>query len=411
MDLAAERRTLGGLLEARGVSRGRRWLLAGLSLAIAAGIWMPSTHRVFRPDLEGWLGGGIAPRARALAARHLELWTDPALREREVARMRVSNAEWDFMGRTFLVLALANMALHEPSRAKEYLAPMDRIIDETLALESSRGLYFFLMDYARSAPFVRRPARSLFVDGEIALMLASRRMVEEKDAYRALLRERATVILESLEAGPFLCAESYPDECWMFCNAAALAALKLQDSLDGTDHGTFFRKWLDLAGSRLVDPRTGILVSSFSLDGGVRDGPEGSTIWTVCHFLSLVAPAFAEDQYRRARKELGRDVLGFGYALEWPRSWTGPMDVDSGPIVPLVGASAGSSGQALLGAATFGDREYLSALLTTLGFAAMPVESRGALRFCASNQVGDAVMLYALVQGPLWRKAAEVRRP
>ena len=37
------------------------------------------------------------------------------------------------------------------------------------------------------------------------------------------------------------------------------------------------------------------------------------------HCLQLIDEEFAADQYRRARKELGRELLGFGYAREWPR--------------------------------------------------------------------------------------------
>jgi hypothetical protein len=37
--------------------------------------------------------------------------------------------------------------------------------------------------------------------------------------------------------------------------------------------------------------------------------------------------------------------------------------------------------------------------VTTLQFAAFPSEHDGQLRYSASNQVGDAVLLYALVQG------------
>ncbi len=59
---------------------------------------------------------------------------------------------------------------------------------------------------------------------------------------------------------------------------------------------------------------------------------------------------------------------------------------------------------AFLGASAFGDDDYLYGLLTALEFAGFPSETDGQLRYQAGNQVGDAVLLYALVQGPLWRK-------
>jgi hypothetical protein len=80
------------------------------------------------------------------------------------------------------------------------------------------------------------------------------------------------------------------------------------------------------------------------------------------------------------------------------------MDIDSGPIVPVLQISAGSSGMALIGASAFGDEGFLSSLTTTLEFAAFPSRKDGALKYCASNQVGDAALLYSAVQGPLWDK-------
>ena len=63
--------------------------------------------------------------------------------------MRHSNAEWDFMGRTFLVWSLGEMGLRNPAAKKDYLAVMDRIIAETIRLEKEQGIYVFLMPYAR----------------------------------------------------------------------------------------------------------------------------------------------------------------------------------------------------------------------------------------------------------------------
>jgi len=392
-------------------SKRTRHVAAGIAAAIAAlliatAIWLPLLHLFFRPQLTQFRQpGAIALRARELAARQLQLWEDPVSRADEIARMRQANAEWDFMGRTFLVLALANMALRVPAEQQRYLAVIDTIVDETLRLEEQRSMYFFLLGYAQRQPFVAQPARSTFVDGEIALMLAARQLVSPEPRFTPLLSQRIDVTLQYLAQGPVLCAESYPDECWIFCNAVAIAALQLSDRIDGRDHSQFVQHWLAAIKQRLVDPKSGMLVSSFRYDGSALDGPEGSSIWLASHMLQLVDPAFASDQYQRARQQLGRSVLGFGYAVEWPATWHGPADVDSGPIVPIVGASAGSSGLAVLAAAAFDDDDFLRQLLTTLEFAAFPIRSSGQYRFAASNQVGDAVLLYALVQGPLWERA------
>lgn len=383
------------------------FLSPAFSLLLAAAIWLPALHLFFRPVLSDFRRpNAVAPEARRLAARHLALWEDPVRREKEIARMRASNAEWDFMGRTYFVLALANMAISEPAQEGRYLGVIDSIIGETLQLEQSRGIYYFEMDYAKASSFLAQPPRSTFLDGEIAMMLAARQLVRPEPHYAPMLAQRVDLLEQYMSRGPVMCGESYPDECWMFCNAVAIAAVHMSDRLDGRDHSAFIQHWLATVKAKLVHKDSGILVSSFTYAGEPKDGPEGSSIWMVAHCLKVVDPEFAADQYRRARAQIGKEVMGFGYAREWPPTWEGTPDIDSGPIVPVLNASAGSSGLAVLGASTFHDDAYLQQLLTTLRFAGFPTARGDELRFAASNQVGDAVLLYAMVQGPLWDRAA-----
>jgi len=381
-------------------------ILAGLAaLTVAALIWLPCLHFVFtRPVSQFRQEQGLSPKARQLAARHLQLWTEPALRETELNKMRISNAEWDFMGRSYLVWSLANMALRDPASKPLYLRTMDQIIDETLRLEKQEGMYFFLMPYAKDGSYVMQPPHSLFLDGEIALMLASRRVVDEKPEYKPLLTERVNAIVARFQKNPRMLLESYPDECWMFDHCVALDAIKTADYLDGTDHSELIRDWIAMAKQKLVDPKSGLLISSFTTHGAPLAGPEGSSIWMVAHSLQLLDEDFARDQYQRARKELGAVTLGFGYAHEWPESWKGEANIDSGPIIPVFDISAGSSGMAFIGASSFGDDKFLTSLAATLDFAGFPSRTGGRLKYCASNQVGDAALLYATALGPLWQK-------
>lgn len=382
----------------------KRVLLAGLAFLIASALWLPSVHLLYRPRLEDWLGKeGIPPKAQALAARHLELWTNPELRAREIALMRATNPEWDLMGRTFLVLSLANMRYRNPQAKETHRRTVDQIIEETLRLERERGMHFFLMEYAHNKYLVE-PARSLFVDSEIALMLGARRLMEEKTEWQPILQERVEAMIRAIGGSPALLAESYPNEAWIFDHCVALAAIRIADILDGQDHSDFITRWVQTARKRLIHPNTGLLMSSATRDGWPLDGPEGSTIWLVSHCLQIIDEQFARDQYQRAKKELARHVLGFGYASEWPHSWKGPATIDSGPTIPVLEASTGSSGMAFIGASAFGDTDYLSSLLTTLNFAAFPIHKHGKLRYAASNQVGDAVLLYSMVLGPLWQE-------
>jgi hypothetical protein len=63
---------------------------------------------------------------------------------------------------------------------------------------------------------------------------------------------------------------------------------------------------------------------------------------------------------------------------------------------------------AFIAASSFHDSKFLESLLATLDMAAFPSRQNGRLKYCASNQVGDAALLYASVLGPLWER---IRKP
>ncbi|MCK5706565.1 MAG: hypothetical protein KAI43_02840 [Candidatus Aureabacteria bacterium] len=373
---------------------------------IAGSIWLPCLNFLFKVDINSYrTKEGIAPKTQLLAQRQMRNWENYSKKEKDISKMRVVNAEWDFMGRTFFVLSLANMACMEPSKTEEYLNTIDRVIDDTLELEKKKGKYYFLMDYARDSEFLSKQKRSIFIDGEIALMLGARRLLEEKQTYKKEMEKRITLMISQMKQSPVLSAESYPDECWLFCNTAAIASIKIGDILGTGENVEFINEWLEVLKANFIEPKTGLLYSSYSVDGNIYQGPEGSSIWFAAHCLQLVDEVFARTQYRLAKEELARHVMDFGYAKEWPSSYKTGSDVDSGPVIPFLEISAGSSGLAFVAAGAFDDDIYLQKLLTAVQFAGFPIEKNGELKYGASNQVGDAVLLYGLVVGPLWEKA------
>lgn len=316
------------------------------------------------------------------------------------------------MSRTYLVLALANEALADADRKAEIVVAMDRVIDATLAAEDEGGANHFLLPYARRGAFRDPQGRSLFVDGELALMMAARELVAADGRYTTQLRARVRLVEAAMEAGPVLSGESYPNECWTFCNTTALAALAVSDVVLHEDHSGLRRRWVEGAKASLLDAETGLLVSSYDWDGNHLDGPEGSSLWMTAHNLLLIDPEFAHDQFSRSKRALSRDFVGFGWSREWPGHGAAFADVDSGPVVPLLDASPGASGLAILGASAFGDDEMRDDLLRSLEFAAFPVREGEETHYAAAGTIGSSVVAYALRFGPLWQevsRAAEAR--
>jgi len=83
-------------------------------------------------------------------------------------------------------------------------------------------------------------------------------VLAEKPEYQPLLAMRIEMIIDRMKRSPVLAAESYPDECWLFDHAVALAAIKVADWLDGTDHSDFCRQWVAMARTKLIHPSTGL---------------------------------------------------------------------------------------------------------------------------------------------------------
>lgn len=373
-------------------------------LSLAAIFWLSILHLFWRPRIT--LGTSETdPVAVPMAVAMEEMWREVVKGSGEIDEMRGVNPEWDFMGRTFFILGEANLALRVPERKQVCLETIDLLLADTLQLEEQEGMGFFLLGYYRDQPWVQQPPRSVFVDGEIALCLGARRLLEEKKEWREEFNERVDLIIERLEKSPTLCAESYPDECWMFCSSVVMATLRMSEVLDGRDHSDLTERWLEIARDRLVDEETGMLISAFQLDGTPHPagpGPEGSTIWLAAHMLQVVDEGFADEQYRLAREHLGRTLLGFGYSREWPHLQLLAADIDSGPVVPFLGLSASASGLALLGAAAFEDVSFYRKLRASLEFGTFPIEGDEGRSYLMAGAIGNPVIFYSTVEGPLW---------
>ncbi|MBX2801832.1 MAG: hypothetical protein KTR31_29405 [Myxococcales bacterium] len=354
------------------------------------------------------MGPSAEERATTLLEEQATLWEDPELRRATTAALRYGNPEWDFMRRTFLVLSLVDRSLAHPEEADRWLPLVDSVIDDTVAVEAASGHGVFLLPYWRARPFRDPEGRSLFVDGEIALMLGARRFVRDDPALAAAHQERVAQMVAAFYRSPAALPESYPDEAWLFCVTNALVAIHLADVLDGTDHSAVIRSWLARTPS-LMEPVSGLLGSEFTWSGEMLDGPEGSSLWLVAINLLLLDETLAEEQYTKARSDLMRAPLGFGYAREWGSGWQGPVDIDSGPIVPILNASPSSSGFALMAARAFDDERSFRALARSLRAADLLQVVDPRFAQLASNPMGDVVLLHATTFGPLWQAVRQRR--
>ena len=195
---------------------------------------------LFVPDVEPFFSPAMPQDVRGQLNHLYYIMENPARRRAALEELRRQNPEWDCIAQTFFAYALANVALKYPAERKRALACMDVLIEETVKVPWRE----FLLSYGRDREFVHKPESSLMVDGELSLLIGLRRLVRDEPGYRHRDEHERLVQLcvEAMEASPVLCAESYPDECWLFCNGLALASIKVFDVVEGTDHSDLFHR-------------------------------------------------------------------------------------------------------------------------------------------------------------------------
>jgi len=378
-----------------------KWFgLMALALCLSFAVNWAIAPYVYLPDADDYYGASMPKDVRGQLDYFYWIWEDEGRREAAHGAMREQNPEWDMISRTFFAYSLANVALGYPEERERALSCLDVVIEDTV----TRDWREFLLPYGFDRPFVRQPASSVMVDGELSLMIGLRRLIEDSHdyKYRALHREMIERCVAAMEAGPVLCGECYPDECWLWCNPLALTSIRVFDLLEGTDHSELIQRWGEMAEKRLLDPETGLMHSAVTLRGEVIHPPEGSTIWIGAYCLEPVLPELARSQYRRMKELLAGDVLFLSYGREWPKGKAGNWDIDSG-FTPF-GMGPASTGFALVASKEMGDKEYFTRLLGLLDIVGVPKYEEGRMRYQSSNLVGDATFLLAKTSGPAWKE-------
>jgi hypothetical protein len=150
----------------------------------------------------------------------------------------------------------------------------------------------------------------------------------------------AQAFAANLDAGrsPFL--EAYPSRSWPVDSVVAMAALRTADRVAGSDHGALVERWLART-EALMDPATGLLPHvTDPATGRALEGPRATSQSVIQRFWPVVDPAGAPHAYGRFRELFVTSVLGTVGVREYPPGVDGAGDVDSGPLVRGVSASA-----------------------------------------------------------------------
>lgn len=209
---------------------------------------------------------------------------------------------------------------------------------------------------------------------------------------------RADAVAAALAADPAGFPESYPGGRWP-CDAVVAAAALAR--ADATRSNPAWERALSTWRARAeqhLDPTTGLLPHRVDASGAAEEGPRGSSQAIVQAFWPDIAISLDEQpDLETWRAYVAAFVVrraGLVGVREFPAGTGGSGDVDSGPL--LFGVSASASAVTLAAALRNGDVELANALDREAELVGAGVTLGGERRYALGRlPVGDAFLLWA----------------
>lgn len=326
----------------------------------------------------GWVGYGPAPGPEELTGQLRFL--EAALSRGEAERMQELFPEGSYFLRALTAMAETADPDGDLDLARRLLAGLDE--PESVAVFGS-GMV---------------PEHGIFQAGwalavSVELARASGDRADAED-----VRRRAVVVDAALRDSRTGFLEGYPGQYWP-CDSV-VAASTLADAAVLLGKGEWLdtvRRWRDRVGVA-ADPATGLLPHRVGDGGRMLEGPRGSSQSIIQAFWPSIGRALdgrADPQtWWRFHGAFVVRKAGLVGVREYPKGTTGEGDVDSGPLV--VGVSASASAVTLAAARSVGDQALADDLTRQAELLGLPVAWRGQRRYAfGALPVGDAFLAWA----------------
>lgn len=246
-----------------------------------------------------------------------------------------------------------------------------------------------------TAPFAgsMEPAWGVFYRAWRALLVIEIATATEDPVDLQSVEVEAAALREAVQASASAVLQSYPGQAWPCDNVVGMAALARAGDLLGTADRELARHWLSRL-DPLRDKDTGLLPHRVSPTGQVLDRPRASSQAIVQTFLPEVDPAAAGADWAAYRRAFVVREAGLVGVREYPVGVTGAGDVDSGPL--LLGVSASASAVTLAAARRVGDTALADTLDREAELLGLGWSWGGTRRYAGGAlPVGDAFLAWA----------------
>lgn len=242
------------------------------------------------------------------------------------------------------------------------------------------------------------PEHGIFAAGWALLVALDVARVGGAPADLADVRRRAEVIEAALRGSTSGFLEGYPGQYWPCDTVVAASALVDAAVLLGEPAWTgTVRDWRDRVHGH-VDPGTGLLPHRVDATGRALEGPRGSSQAVIqmswAHLGRFVGDERDTATWAAFRRAFVVREAGLVGVREYPVGAAGTGDVDSGPL--LFGISASASAVSLAAARTVGDLELADDLDREAELFGLPVRWGDERRYALGLlPVGDAFLAWA----------------
>jgi len=221
---------------------------------------------------------------------------------------------------------------------KEGLHEMEIAINE---IDSEKGRRIFEKDL--TLPY------GVFYGGWRNILLGKFLMIQREERRSPIYVKRFELNCKLLAEAytksetPYL--ESYTDQTWPADNVIGMASIGIHDKILSPKYEGLTADWLKQVKKNL-DPNTGLIPHKSSASKGESiEGARGSSQSLILNFLPEIDRKFANDQFTLYKALFLDYRLGLPGIREYPKGTAGLGDVDSGPVVWGIGASASIVGQ------------------------------------------------------------------
>ncbi len=242
------------------------------------------------------------------------------------------------------------------------------------------------------------PEHGIFQAGWALMVAVDLAEASQTAADRDDVRRRATAIDAALRTSRTGFLAGYPQQYWPCDTVVAAGSLaRAAALLDEPRWLTTLGTWrATISGS--IDHRTGLLPHRVDVDGRALDGPRGSSQSIIQAFWPDVSRALDGGvdlaTWARFREAFVVRKVGLVGVREFPRGSSGQGDVDSGPLI--FGVSASASAVSLAAARAVGDEHLADDLVREADLLGLPLSWAGQRRYgFGVLPVGDAFLAWA----------------